>query len=228
MPNYRAYILDAHGQPVPIGVPGELCIGGEALARGYLNRPELTAEAFIPNPFAEGRLYKTGDLARWLEDGNIEYLGRIDEQVKIRGFRIELGEIESVLREHPSVEDALVHPFGEEGERRLCAYIVGDFDPMELRRHLAERLPDYMVPAAFMAIEAVPLTPSGKVDRKALPHPEITAVAVYTAPRTETEKTLCAIFSEVLGIERVGIHDNFFEAGGDSILALQVVARARG
>ena len=227
MPNYRAYILDAYGRPLPVGVPGELCIGGEGLARGYLNRPELTAKAFIPNPFAEGRMYKTGDLARWLADGSIEYLGRIDQQVKIRGFRIEPGEIESVLKGHPSVEDAIVHPFGDAGRQRLCAYLVGNFDAGELRQYLSQRLPDYMVPAAFMAIDAVPLTPSGKVDRKALPHPEITTVAAYTAPRSETEKVLCAIFSEVLGIEKIGIHDNFFEAGGDSILALQVISKSR-
>ncbi len=227
MANYQAYILDTNGQPLPVGVPGELCIAGEGLARGYLKRPELTADVFIPNPFGEGRLYKTGDLARWLSSGEIEYLGRIDQQVKIRGFRIELGEIESALREHPTIEDVIVNPFGDEGEQRLCAYIIGDFESTKLRDYLSEKLPDYMVPAFFMKIEAIPLTPSGKADRKNLPHPEVTSVAAYTAPRTETEKILCAIFSEVLGIEQVGIHDNFFEAGGDSILALQIVAKAR-
>ena len=221
------YILDPHGRPQPPGIPGEMYVGGAGVARGYLNRPELTAERFVPNPFGEGRLYRTGDLGRRLSDGTIEYLGRIDHQVKIRGFRIELGEIESALRDHSSVEDVIVNPFGDRGEQRLCAYIVGAFDTEELRRHLSEKLPDYMVPAAFMRIEAIPMTPSGKADRKALPDPELTAVGVYTPPQTGTEKALCAIFAEVLGVKRVGIHDNFFASGGDSILALQIVARAR-
>ena len=157
----------------------------------------------------------------------IEYLGRLDHQVKIRGFRIELGEIETALREHASVQDVLVNPFGDKGEQRLCAYIIGDFDAIELRHHLAEKLPEYMVPAAFMRIEAIPLSPSGKADRKALPHPGFSTTAAYTAPHTETEQALCAIFAEVLGVDRIGIHDNFFESGGDSIHALQMVARAR-
>ncbi|NLC71631.1 MAG: amino acid adenylation domain-containing protein, partial [Desulfuromonadaceae bacterium] len=226
--NTFLYILDGHGQPQPVGVPGELCIGGVQVARGYLNQPELTAEKFVPNPFASGRIYKTGDLARWLPSGEIEYLGRIDQQVKIRGFRIELGEIENALKQHPLVVDALVNPFGGKGEQRLCAYVVGDFEPGELRAHLAEKLPEYMVPAAFVKLDAIPLTPSGKADRKNLPHPEFQPKAGFTAPRTETEQALCALFASVLNIDRIGIHDNFFEAGGDSILALQVVSRARG
>ena len=221
------YILDPHGRPQPLGIPGEIHVGGAGVARGYLNRPELTAERFVPNPFGEGRLYRTGDLGRRLSGGSIEYLGRIDHQVKIRGFRIELGEIESALRDHPSVEDVIVNPFGDRGGQRLCAYIVGDFDIEELRAHLSAELPDYMVPAAFMGIEAIPMTPSGKADRKALPDPELTAVGAYTPPQTGTEKALCVIFAEVLGVERSGIHDNFFASGGDSILALQIVARAR-
>ena len=223
--NTQLYILDAFGNPQPVGVPGELCIGGVQVARGYLNRPELNAEKFINNPFAEGRLYKTGDLARWLEDGNIEYLGRIDQQVKIRGFRIELGEIESALREHASVKEAIVNPFGDRGEQRLCAYIVGDFDATELRRHLAATLPDYMVPSAFVKLDSLPLTPSGKADRKNLPDPHLGAQAAYTAPRSDGEKILCSLFEEILGVERVGIHDNFFELGGHSLLATRLITR---
>ena len=226
--NTSLYVLDAQGHPQPTGVAGELCIGGVQVARGYLHQPELTAARFVSNPFAPGRLYKTGDLARWLLHGEIEYLGRIDHQVKIRGFRIELGEIESALREHPQVTDVLVHPFGEKGEQRLCAYVVGDFEAAELRRHLSARLPDYMVPAAFVKLDAIPLTASGKADRKNLPHPEFQSKAAFTPPRTETEETLCSLFASVLAVDRIGIHDNFFEAGGDSILALQVISRARG
>ncbi|NLV98126.1 MAG: amino acid adenylation domain-containing protein, partial [Desulfovibrionales bacterium] len=225
--NAQAYILDPQGHLQPVGVPGELCVGGVQLARGYLNRPELTRERFIANPFGEGRLYRTGDRARWLDNGEIEYLGRIDQQVKIRGFRIELGEIESALREHPQVSDALVQPFGEKGEQRLCAYVVGDFEAAELRRHLSARLPDYMVPAAFVKLDAIPLTPSGKADRKNLPDPEFTSYSAYEPPRTETEKVLCALYAAVLGLEKAGLHDHFFESGGDSILALQLVAKAR-
>ncbi|MBR5997504.1 MAG: amino acid adenylation domain-containing protein, partial [Deltaproteobacteria bacterium] len=170
--NCSAYILDENLQPQPFGVPGELHIGGVQVARGYLNRPELTAERFIPNPFGEGRLYKTGDWARRLENGEIEYLCRIDQQVKIRGFRIELGEIEAAIRDFAGVRDVLVNPFGEKGHQRLCAYVVGDCDFSRLRSFLAEKLPDYMIPAAFMNLPALPLTASGKADRKSLPHPE--------------------------------------------------------
>jgi amino acid adenylation domain-containing protein/non-ribosomal peptide synthase protein (TIGR01720 family) len=234
--NTQVYVLDRHLEPVPIGVPGELCIGGAGLARGYLQRPELTPERFIPHPFSEipgARLYKTGDLARYRPDGNIEFLGRLDHQVKIRGFRIELGEIEAVLGGHPGVQEACVvvredHP----GEKRLVAYVVGKEGPTpsgnELREFLKERLPEYMVPSAFLSLEALPLTPNGKVDRKALPAPEGRGVAEgYVPPCTPTEELLAGIWAEVLRQERVGRHDNFFALGGDSILCIQVIARAQ-
>ena len=219
--NMQVFILDRHNTPQPIGVPGELCIGGVGVAREYLNRPKLTAEKFIRNPFGPGRLYKTGDLARWLPDGNIESLGRIDNQVKIRGFRIELGEIESALREHAFVRGAVVNPFGEGGEKRLCAYIVGDFEASELRHYLGRKLPDYMVPAVLMKVDNFPLTPSGKIDRKHLPTPEIATGSVYAPPRTEQEKILCAVFMEILNVPVVGINDNFFELGGTSLLLVR-------
>ncbi|MBQ6669330.1 MAG: amino acid adenylation domain-containing protein, partial [Deltaproteobacteria bacterium] len=225
--NCSAYILDSNLQPQPFGVPGELYIGGVQVARGYLNRPELTAERFLPNPFGEGRLYRTGDWARRLENGEIEYLGRIDQQVKIRGFRIEPGEIEAAIRDFPGVRDVLVNPFGEKGHQRLCAYVVGDCDFAQLRSFLAEKLPDYMIPAAFMNLPALPLTASGKADRKSLPHPETVSHREYRPPRTQSEETLCTLCAKILGLERVGLDDHFFEAGGDSILALQLVAQAR-
>jgi amino acid adenylation domain-containing protein/non-ribosomal peptide synthase protein (TIGR01720 family) len=236
LPNRTVYILDSYLQPVPIGVPGELYIGGGCLAKGYLNRPELTQEKFIPNPFSDvtERLYKTGDLARYLSNGNIEYLGRIDNQVKIRGFRIELGEIEAVLAQHPDVEVTVV--IAQEdylGDKRLVAYVVPNHEqaptPSELRRFLKEKLPDYMVPFAFVMLEALPVTPNGKVDCSALPAPEISQRSLeegFVAPHTPTEEVLAAIWAEVLGVERVGIHDNFFELGGDSILSIQLIARA--
>ncbi|NLC72002.1 MAG: amino acid adenylation domain-containing protein, partial [Desulfuromonadaceae bacterium] len=221
MANTQIHILDAHGLPQPPGVPGELCVGGVGVARGYLNRNRLTKEKFIPNPFGPGRLYRTGDSARWLESGEIEYLGRIDQQVKIRGFRIELGEVESALREHAFVYGAVVNPFGKEGEKRLCAYVVGDFETAELRDYVGRKLPHYMIPSVFMKVETFPLTPSGKIDRKKLPHPEIASDKAYTPPRNDTEKVLCAVFAEVLGLEQVGIHDNFFELGGNSLLLVR-------
>jgi amino acid adenylation domain-containing protein len=237
LPNRTVYILDSYLQPVPIGVPGELYIGGVCLAKGYLNRPELTQEKFIPNPFSDvtERLYKTGDLARYLSNGNIEYLGRIDNQVKIRGFRIELGEIEAVLVQHPDVEVTVV--IAQEdylGDKRLVAYVVPNHEqaptPSELRRFLKEKLPDYMVPFAFVMLEALPVTPNGKVDCSALPAPEISQRSLeegFVAPHTPTEEVLAAIWAEVLGVERVGIHDNFFELGGHSLLATQVISRLR-
>ncbi|WP_414584620.1 amino acid adenylation domain-containing protein [Scytonema sp. PCC 10023] len=234
--NTQVYILDSHLQPVPIGVPGELHIGGASLARGYLNRPELTTEKFIPNPFStdpDSRLYKTGDLARYLPDGNIEYLGRIDNQVKIRGFRIELGEIEAVLHQHPSVDSVVVTArVDTPGEQRLVAYIVPQQHTAptisELRQFLKARLPNYMVPQAIVMLESLPLTPNGKVDRRALPAPELQRELLdkYVAPRTRIEEMLAAIWASVLKIEQVGIHDNFFELGGDSILSIQIIARA--
>ncbi|MBC8229643.1 non-ribosomal peptide synthetase [bacterium] len=233
--NVQLYVLNRYLQPVPIGVPGELHIGGVGLARGYLNRPELTAEKFIPNPFSNEPgtcLYKTGDLVRYLPDGNIEFLGRMDHQVKIRGFRVELGEIEVVLSRHPAVQEAVVlaREHGP-GDKRLVAYVVPNQKQVpitrELRRFLKENLPDYMLPSAFVMLEKMPLTPNGKVDRSALPAPDTSRSVEedYIAPRTPTEELLAAIWAEVLGLEQVGIRDNFFELGGNSLLATQVISR---
>ncbi|WP_051300126.1 non-ribosomal peptide synthetase, partial [Methylobacter luteus] len=235
MANTRIYFLDAQGEPVPIGVAGELHVAGDGVARGYLNRPELTAERFIKDPFShdpEARLYKTGDLGRWLADGSIEFLGRNDFQVKVRGFRIELGEIEARLAEHPAVrETAVLAREDGPGSKKLVAYYTGDADVTvdRLRAHLAETLPEYMVPAAFVHLEALPLTPNGKLDRKALPAPEGDAYAVrgYEAPQGETEQALAALWAELLKIEQVGRHDNFFELGGHSLLAVTLIARMR-
>ncbi|RMF29114.1 MAG: amino acid adenylation domain-containing protein, partial [Chloroflexi bacterium] len=237
--NVRVYVLDAHRRPVPIGVPGELCVGGTGVGRGYLHRPDLTAERFIPDPFSNvpgARLYRTGDLVRFRPDGSLEFLGRIDHQVKVRGFRIELGEIEVALRRHPRIQEAVVLAREDRpGEKRLVAYVVppphdGAAPTVsELRTFLQETLPDYMVPAAFVVLDAMPLTPSGKVDRRALPAPDQARPdleGAYVAPRTREEEILAQIWAEVLGVERVGVHDNFFELGGDSILSIQVIARA--
>ncbi|WP_416671495.1 non-ribosomal peptide synthetase [Egbenema bharatensis] len=231
--NTQIYILNPAGQPVPIGVPGEVHIGGVQLARGYLRRPELTAEKFIPNPFSSEpglRLYKTGDLAHYLPDGTIEYLGRIDHQVKIRGFRIELGEIEAVLNQHPIVSSSVVLVREDEpGLQRLVAYVVmrsNEIDlTLELRQFVAEKLPTYMVPTVFVKLEALPLTPNGKVDRKALPTPGIyqpELLANYVIPQTEQERTIAAIWKEILHLKNVGIHDNFFDLGGHSLLLIQL------
>ncbi|MFH0341841.1 MAG: amino acid adenylation domain-containing protein, partial [Chromatiales bacterium] len=234
--NTQIYILDPHLNPVPIGVPGELCIGGAGLARGYLNRPELTAEKFIANPFSDepgARLYKTGDLARYLLDGNIEFLGRLDTQVKVRGFRIELGEIETVLNQHPGVKAcAVLAREDAPGDKRLVAYVVGHKAPAqgELRDFLREKLPEYMLPSVFIVLDKLPVTPNGKLDRKALPAPDDSRPeleAAYVAPRTPTEETLAAIWAEVLKLEKIGIHDNFFDLGGHSLLATQVISRLR-
>ena len=233
--NTQVYVLDGQMELVPIGVAGELYIAGAGVARGYLNRPELTAEKFIANPFGEGRLYKTGDLVRWRADGNLEFLGRLDDQVKIRGFRIELGEVEVALREHPMVKDAVVVAREDApGDKRLVAYVVaeGKASPssVELREFLSAALPAYMVPTAFVVLDKMPLTPSGKLDRRGLPVPDMNALPrerEYVAPRTAVEEVLCGIWAEVLGVEKVGIHDNFFELGGDSLLSIHVVYKAR-
>src|SRR5918996_1353101 len=230
--NTQAYLLDRQLQPVPIGVPGELYIGGAGLARGYLHRPELTPEKFLPHPFSErpgARLYRSGDLARYLPDGNIEFLGRIDHQVKVRGFRIELGEIEACLGSHPEVREACVVVREDaSGEKRLVGYYVGaGVEPEALRGYLRAKLPEYMVPSAFVLLEGFPLTPNGKVDRRALPAPERGAEGAYEAPRTPTEELLAGIWAEVLRVERVGRQDNFFALGGHSLVAIQVVARVR-
>lgn len=235
--NKQLYILDQNLQLVPIGVLGELHIGGIGLARGYLNRPEKTAEVFIRNPFSnqpDSRLYKTGDLACYLPDGNIKLLGRLDHQVKIRGFRIELGEIEALLSQHPEVQHCVVIVREDNpGDKRLVAYIVPTTDSTatisDLRQFIAEQLPEYMVPAVFVILEALPLNPSGKVDRQALPAPGTTRPELesdFVAPRTPTEKALADIWAELLNLEQIGIHDNFFDLGGDSILSTRFIAKA--
>ncbi len=229
--NYRIYIVDKHFKLCPIGVPGEICISGEGLARGYLNRPELTAEKFVDNPFEHGtRMYHTGDLAIWLTDGNIEFLGRIDHQVKIRGYRIELGEIENKLLSHEAVKETVVIAKDDNsGNKYLCAYIVMDYKLTitELREHLLIALPDYMIPSYFIQLEKLPLTSNGKVDRKTLPEPDynISTGAEYEAPRNSIEEKLVEIWGEILGVKQIGINDNFFELGGDSIKSIQVSAR---
>jgi len=236
--NFRLYVLDEHQRPVAIGIPGELCIGGEGLARGYHKRAGLTAEKFIPDPFSgeEGsRLYRSGDLVRWTRDGNLEFMGRIDQQVKVRGFRIELGEIESTLGSIDGIRDAVVLAREDvPGEKRLVGYYVTDKDktlqPSEIRSVLKKTLPEYMVPAAFVALEAMPLTPNGKIDRRALPAPEMDRSqlsAEFIAPRNETEKALAEIAGELLHLEKVGVYDNFFELGGHSLLATQYISRVR-
>jgi amino acid adenylation domain-containing protein len=238
--NTEFYILDSHLRPVPVGVPGELHIGGLGLARGYLNRPELTAEKFIAirelenSPIPQSpRLYKTGDLCRYLPDGNLEFLGRIDQQVKVRGFRIELGEIEAALAQHPALQAvAVIARDDERGEKYLAAYIVPKSEPApgvdELRRHLQATLPAYMIPSVFVTLTELPRLPNGKVNRKALPAPDRAGLeAAYLAPRTPTEEILAGLWARVLNLERVGIHDNFFELGGHSLKATQLVSRVR-
>jgi len=228
--NINLFILNSEGGLQPIGVPGELFIAGDGLARGYLNRPELTAERFINNPFeavADERMYKTGDLARWLRDGNIEYLGRIDNQVKVRGFRIELGEIEAELIKHPEVSEVVVTARDDkDGSKYLCAYIISErnLSVVELRDYLSVNLPEYMIPSYFSKIDILPLTPNGKVDRKALPDPtgDINTGRDFVAPTNEVEEKLVEIWKEVLGVDKVGIHDKFFELGGYSILLIKM------
>jgi amino acid adenylation domain-containing protein len=248
--NTELYVLDAARQPVPIGVPGELYIGGVGIARGYLNRPELTAERFITPPpglSRSSRLYRTGDLVRYLPDGQLEFLGRLDIQVKLRGFRIELGEIEAVVRRHDSVRDSVVvvHE-ATPGDKRLVAYVVwhsegvgsAGGDELEadghrirgLREFLREQVPEYMTPSTFMSLDALPLTANGKVDRRALPIPEAlfdTLQTDFVAPQTPVEQALAAIWTDIMGLEQVGIHDDFFALGGHSILATRAIAQVR-
>lgn len=236
--NTQLYILDCHGQPVPIGVAGELHIGGIQVARGYLNRPELTAERFVPDPFSqdpEARLYKTGDLVRYQPDGNIEFLGRLDFQVKVRGFRIELGEIEAVLSQHPAVRDAVVVAREDvPGDKRLVAYVVpvatSAVQPGALREFLQSKLPDYMVPAAFVQLQALPLLPNGKVDRRGLPalEWERQAATVYVSPSDGLEKAIAGIWQELLQVDQIGVDDSFFELGGHSLLIVQAHRRLSG
>jgi amino acid adenylation domain-containing protein len=230
--NTRCYVLDAALRPTPIGIPGELYLGGDNVARGYLGRPALTAERFLPDPFASGgaRVYRTGDRARWMADGNIEFLGRTDEQVKIRGFRIEPGEVEAVLAAHDGVREAVVIVREDApGDRRLVGYVVAAdasaVTPAELRAHLKARMPEYMVPSAVVVLDAIPLTPSGKVARRALPAPEGGEGERYVAPRTAAEEILAGIFADVLRVDRVGAGDDFFALGGHSLLATRVVSR---
>ena len=233
--NTQAYVLDRNLQPVPVGIPGELYLGGDGLARGYLNQPELTAERFIKNPFSKSpddRLYKTGDLVRYMPSGQIEYLGRVDNQVKIRGFRIELGEIETALSAHPAVAETVVIALEDQaGEKRLVAYFVRDQEQAvsiaDMREHIKEALPDFMIPSAFVELAELPLTPNGKIDRKALPAPPSTSLVSKTefvAHRDDLELRLVTIWEEILGIEPIGIKDNFFELGGHSLKAIRMFA----
>jgi amino acid adenylation domain-containing protein/non-ribosomal peptide synthase protein (TIGR01720 family) len=237
--DWSVHVLDARGEPVPLGVAGELWVGGGGVSQGYLGRPELTAERFVPDPFASrgcggGRLYRSGDLGRWRRTGELEYLGRIDHQVKVRGFRIELGEIEAALRSCRGVREGVVLAREEAGgDKRLVGYVVpesGEVLPVaELRRELAARLPEYMVPAAFVELASLPLTANGKLDRQALPAPGGARPELgeeYRAPRTAVERALAEVWSQVLGVDRVGVEDNFFTLGGDSILSLRVLALA--
>ncbi|WP_050498700.1 non-ribosomal peptide synthetase [Serratia marcescens] len=234
--NTRIYLLDEHGQPVPLGATGEIYIAGPGVALGYLNRAELTAERFLADPFNPGeRMYRTGDLARYLPDGNIDYLGRNDRQVKIRGFRIECGEIEARVAGHPAVREAVVDVLGEADNKRLVAWVVPEADAarqtlaVTLRQYLAGMLPEFMLPAAWVALDTLPLTPNGKLDRRALPEPQEDAYVreVYAEPEGELETLLAGIWRELLGIERVGRHDNFFELGGHSLLAVKLMAQLR-
>ncbi|WP_422645819.1 amino acid adenylation domain-containing protein [Xenorhabdus ehlersii] len=233
--NKRIYLLDKHGQPVPLGAVGELYIGGVGMARGYLNRPELTAERFLTDPFShqpDARMYRTGDLARYLPDGNLVFVGRNDQQVKIRGFRIEPGEIETRLIEHPAVSEALVVALGDGQNKRLVTYVVAQTDDglaASLREHLSARLPDYMVPTAFVRLDEFPLTPNGKLDRQALPAPGEKAFArqVYEAPQGEIEMALATIWRELLEVEKISRHDSFFALGGHSLLAVRMIERLR-
>jgi amino acid adenylation domain-containing protein/non-ribosomal peptide synthase protein (TIGR01720 family) len=240
--NGKLYVLDSNHLPVPVGVSGELCIGGAGVARGYLNASNKTAEVFVPDPYSGipgARLYRTGDLVRYLPDGNIEFIGRVDYQVKIRGFRVELGEIDTVLTRNENVREAVTVAISSGSDHlRLVSYVVplhsgeqsvSDQYKKELREYLKDYLPEYMVPFAIVLLEELPISPSGKINRRALPEPEIESVEVETAfvaPRTPDEETLTKVWSEVLGIERIGVHDNFFELGGDSILSIQVIARS--
>jgi aryl carrier-like protein len=239
MANCQLHVLDEYQQPVAVGTPGELCVGGVNLGRGYLGHAALTADKFVPDPFSDtpgARLYRTGDLARQCPDGEIEFLGRIDHQVKIRGVRVELGEIEATLREHPAVQDAVV--IAVPGDRRaddmrLVAYVVprGAREPQsrELRAYLARRLPEAMIPAGLVTLAALPLSPNGKIDRRALPAirwEPLRSDAEPVAPRGATEQALAAVWIEVLRLSSVGVHDNFFELGGDSVLSIQVIERA--
>jgi amino acid adenylation domain-containing protein len=231
--NTRIHVREPGGQPAPIGIPGELYIGGVQVGLGYLGRPALTAEAFVPDPFSPvpgARLYRTGDRARWTAEGVVEYLGRLDFQVKVRGLRIELGEIEAALLAHPRVREAVAAVrTAPAGDPLLVAYVVGDpVDADALREHLGRSLPEHMVPAAFVALDALPLSPNGKLDRRALPDPDFAANArEFVEPRTPVERVVAGIWAELLKLDRVGVQDDFFAIGGHSLLAVQAAARAQ-
>ena len=236
--NTRVYLLNAGMQPVPVGTAGELYIGGDGLSSGYRNRPDLTAKSFVPDPFSlesEAKLYRTGDLARYLPDGNIEFLGRIDEQIKIRGFRIEPGEIEAALKQHHAVREAVILAREDKpGDMRLIAYVVLDQEQTSpvsvLRSYLKQKLPSYMIPAAFVILDVLPLTPNGKLDRRSLPAPDTDRPEFgggYVPPRPPVQELLAGIWCKVLGLERVGVQDNFFELGGHSLLATRAMSRVR-
>jgi acyl carrier protein len=234
--NDEIYVLDQRLEPVPVGVAGELCIGGAGLAQGYWNQPEQTADRFIPHPFSKepgARLYRTGDLARFLPDGNIEFMGRIDHQVKIRGFRVEPAEIEAMVKQYPSVKQNVVLPYEDQsGEKRLAAYVVAEkpIKAEDLRAFLLQQLPEYMVPSAFLMLDSIPLTANGKVDMRALPsaeHGQSQAEREFISPRTPEEEKVVAIWTEVLKLDRISVNDNFFELGGHSLLATQIISRIR-
>ncbi|EPR07806.1 non-ribosomal peptide synthase/polyketide synthase [Ruminiclostridium papyrosolvens] len=224
--NTQIFIMN-DAEPCGIGVPGELCIAGIGVARGYLNRPELNAEKFIDNPFGEGKMYRSGDLARWTSDGNLEYMGRIDEQVKIRGFRVEPGEIENVIKKFEDIKEAVVIAREKDGVKYLLAYVVSDktIDIGKIKNLLNSELPNYMVPARIMQIESLPMNKNGKLDKKSLPEIELAGSDEYEAPRNETEEKICGIFMEILGVQKVGIHDGFFDLGGHSLSATKLVNR---
>jgi acyl carrier protein len=230
--NTQIFILDALRQPVPIGVKGEIYIAGDGVTAGYLNQPELTHERFVDNPFGTGKMYRTGDLARCRADGDVEFLGREDDQVKVRGFRIELGELEASLCRHPGVRRAIVVARRDaRDEVRLIAYVVPKSGSLvrsaELREFLKEQLPEYMIPSAVALLPRLPLTANGKVDRQNLPEPTLIEEPVYLAPRNPTEEAIAGIWREVFRRERVGVTDNFFEMGGHSLMATQVISRVR-
>jgi len=235
IPDLKVYLLDKHRALIPIGIPGEIFVGGAGVGRGYLGRDELTAERFMSDPFSDtpqAKLYRSGDLARWLPDGDLEYLGRIDNQVKLRGYRIELGEIEAVIGEHPAISQAIVMVREDvAGDKRLAAYVVAQqgvsVEAKELRGYLKDKLPDYMVPSAIVFLDVLPLTPNGKLDRRTLPAPNAVPRNDFIAPRTPVEDNIAVIWADVLGVGKVGVDDNFFDLGGHSLLATQVASRMR-